>query len=133
MNKIKKIFNAIAISSLLVVPSVINASAASRDTSGSASGITFDGQGWTVVKTGTKYHCNGGKVSINKMGSGKGDIKYGAYCCAGHQAPKNYYKTFEEAGSYTFDTDLEGIWAVDGKNASVTKTRRNASVSWELD
>lgn len=133
MNKIKKILNAIAISSLLVIPSVINASAASRDTSGSASGITFDGQGWTVVKTGTKYHCNGGNVSIDDMGSGKGDIKYGAYCCAAHQAPKNFYKTFKGTGSYTFDVDLEGIWAVDGKNTSVTKTRKNVSVSWELD
>ena len=133
MNKFKKIFNAIALSAILITPAALNSNAISTDSSGSATNLTFDGTWWTVAMYNCRINDGAGWVAIDNFGSGKGNIKFGAYCCQANYGTVNHYYTFKGTDKKQFKQQTTGVWGVDGTNTSLTKQRTGVNVSWDLE
>lgn len=131
MLKIKRSFIA-SVAAVAVMLSAIslNVFAISSASKGSASNLTFNGQGYTVAMMNCNVAVTAGSIGISNFGSGSGNIELGAYCGSTY----SYYKTFYGTKTYTFvpSSDVSGSWGVDGKNTSLTKTRTGVTVDWDL-
>ena len=132
MNKFKKILNAVAISSILLVPAALNANAISHSSDGSLSNAQFNGQWYTVAMNNYNGSLSGGTVNIDNWGSGNGNVKLGMYVSTRYGV-RSHYSTFSTTGSTTWNIvdGYSGIWGVDGTCTKTTKYRY-ADVSWKL-
>lgn len=131
MKTFQKFIAAILLSSTLVVPSSMTASAISHSSSGSAYNQEFNGQWWTVAMTNCDMDYATPSVSIDDFGKGSGNIVFGAYCCTPYGLTE-YYNTFSKKGSKTWNISDSGLWCVDGTNSRVTKKRTGVDVSWDI-
>lgn len=110
--------------------SMMKASAYSTSSAGSASGLTVNGTGFTVVVANCVGAFDGGVFKIDSFGNGNGTIDVNVYCSGGSV---NKTKEFKKAEEWPLGLSGSGSWAVDMKNHSLTKTRTNVNVSWDLD
>lgn len=132
MNRFKKALNAIALSSILLVPTAINANAISHESDGDLNNAYFNGQWYTVAMSNLNGNYNGGTVSITNWGSGNGKVKLGMYVSTSYGIKSKYSEFSGIVDSYwNIESGYNGVWGVDGTCTPKTKYRYS-DVSWDI-